>query len=144
MSLLTGAEHWKPWEKSLWCMSLIFAAIWVVYVIVADIMLFQPTNYGREQTYTPRTYGSGDESSQISDFGKIMAGDRSHDLFNEVTQPQAEARSTRNMMRGHAEQGANEGYLMRGLTKAIGPVLGWFGFLFGLFSFIEKFENETP
>ena len=142
MPLLTGAKHWKSWEKSLWSMSLIFAALWVVYVLITDILLFDPVDYGREQTYAPKTYGSGDESNQIGDLGRIMMGEKTHDLTNSIDQTTSEARSTRNMLRKNAERNANEGYVFKGLAKAIGPVLGWFGFLFGFFSFIEMYEKN--
>lgn len=123
--VLTGAAHWKPWERAIWSISMIGAGLWITYVIISDIILFspkpnvvyverkypmlvehkeveypEPKKYPqpkeKEITFRPKTYGPGDESNQIQDLGKLISGDRSHELFNEISPTTAEARQTRN------------------------------------------------
>ena len=63
-TIFTGPKRWEPWERSIWLMSVLGAIVWVAYVLVSDILLFQPQPmYAYERGYTTHSF---------SDFGEFI------------------------------------------------------------------------
>jgi hypothetical protein len=135
-NIFTGANHWKSWERAVWSMSMISSVLWIIFIVITEIFMFQ----GKPV----RDYvGEYDKINNARGFNERML---EQDRLSRMSP--TERASFRNGINSKNEERQltikhNNGYLLRGLSKAFGIPVAWFGILLTFFTFVGKFESSN-
>lgn len=139
-SLIFGFKTWQPFERQIWMMSIAASLVWVLYVLIFEVMLFQPKSYERLES---TIFSSGAQNTQQG-LERLFQGPSAQDVAR------MEGRISRNTERRARNSQLNEynnSYITRGLTKAFGYPIVWLGALLTFITIYERMllaskENE--
>ena len=140
--LVYGLNGWQPFERKIWMMAIAASVVWILYVVIADILFFQPKSAERleSEMIVTGTFNDLSDPDQGSAFwGGIgqrpSAADRGR--LESIVRSNQDRRA-----RNQAVQEYNDGFLWRGLAKAFGYPLAWMTALLTFIAVYERLQNS--
>lgn len=131
-NLLFGFKSWQPFEKQIWMMSIAASVVWIAYVLISDVILFEPRSYERLESEMFQSSGARTTQQQME---RLLLGPSSQDVARMEGRV---SRNTERRARNAEVQRYNESYVQRALTKAFGIPIAWLG---ALLTFITIYER---
>jgi len=141
--LIYGFKGWQPLERKIWMMAVAASVVWILYIIIADILLFQPKS-GEQlepEMIVTGTFNDLSDPDQGSAFwgaiGQRPSAANRGRLESIVRSNQD--RATRNQL----VQEYSDKFLWRGITKTFGYPLAWMTALLTFIAVYERLQKKT-